>query len=332
MMGMVHRDYREGDEYKILQLFSEVFYREREIEKRKMSLKYWKWRFIENPFGKGIIKLLFDYNKLIGHYAVTPMEVKVADKIVNTVFSMTTMTHPKYRGRGIFPLLAEETYSEAARRGFKFVYGFPNQNSYKPITKKVNWKGFGNMEVWQKKLNSECASGYMENGDIKKIGKFDNSIDYLWKKVRQSYSVAVPRTKVFLNWRFVQNPEVDYIKYMYVDSKGEVSGYIVSKIYRLGNEIKGHVVDLLSVPDKKVVRTLLQCAYNYFIEQGITDISCWFPKNGFYADILRGEGFSLAKMERTFFGCRIFDRNDESLKVIEDISNWYLTMGDSDVF
>lgn len=329
---MEHRDYREGDEYKILQLFSRVFYREREIEKRKMSLKYWKWRFIENPFGRGIIKLLFDDNKLIGHYAVIPMEIKVMDKVVETVFSMTTMTHPNYRGRGIFPFLAEETYREAVRGGFKFVYGFPNQNSYKPITKKLNWKGFGNMDVWQKKMNSECASGYTENGDIKKLDKFDNSISYLWEKVRQSYSVAVPRTKVFLNWRFVQNPEVDYVKYIYVDSKGGVSGYIVFKIYRSGIEIKGNIVDLLSIPDKKVVRGLLGCVYRGFTEQGITDISCWCPKNCFYADILREEGFSVAKMERTFSGVRIFDKNDKSLNVVENMSNWHLTMGDSDVF
>lgn len=324
-MRMVPQDYREGDEHKILDLFSEVF-------NRRMSLEVWKWRFIENPFGKGIIKLLFDDNKLIGHYAVTPMEVKVTNKVVNTTFSMTTMTHPNYRGRGIFSLLGEETYREATQRGFKFVYGFPNQNSYLGFIKKLNWKGFGNMDVWQKNLGGKYVGGHAENKKIKKVEEFDNDIDSLWTKVRQNYPVVVPRTKDFLNWRFVQNPEVDYIKYIHTDSKGEVSGYIVPKVYHSGNELKGHVVDLLSVPDKKVVRTLLQCAYNHFIEQGITDISCWFPKNGFYADILRGEGFSLGKMERTFFGCRIFDENDESLKVIENISNWYLTMGDSDVF
>lgn len=324
-MGMIPQDYREGDEHKILDLFSEVF-------NIRISLEVWKWRFIENPFGQGIIKLLFDDDKLIGHYAVIPMEVKVTDKVVDAVFSMTTMTHPDYRGRGIFPLLGEETYREAARKGFKFVYGFPNQNSYRGFVKKLNWKGFGNMDVWQKNLSGKYVSNRAENKNIKKLEKFDNDADSLWTKVRQNYSVVVPRTRDFLNWRFIRNPEVNYTKYIYTDGNDHISGYVVLKVYRSENEEKGHIVDMLSIPDKKVVRGLLECAYRDFIEQGITDISCWCPKNSFYADILREKGFSVVRMERTFFGVRIFDKNDKSLNVVENLSNWHLTMGDSDVF
>jgi hypothetical protein len=104
------------------------------------------------------------------------------------------------------------------------------------------------------------------------------------------------------------------------------------KIYRSEDEIKGHIVDMLSISDKQVVRELLECAYSDFLEQGIADISCWCPKNRFYSDILREEGFSMTKMKGTFFGVRILDKGDKSLNAVENMSNWHLTMGDSDVF
>jgi predicted acetyltransferase len=325
-MEMTLRNYRTGDESSILELFKEVF-------NEKLSLEVWKWRFHENPFGKGIVKLLYDGAKLVGHYAVVPMKVQIKGEVSNGVFSMTTMTHPNYRGRGIFPLLGEETYKEAAEGGFEFVFGFPNENSYEGFVKKLRWTGFGNMYVWQRKIdNSNLHTEWRKNNYVKEISEFDDSVDFLWEKIKQDYSVIVPRTKSFLNWRFVQNPEVDYTKYIISDDNNKIAGYVVFKIWRSGNKKKGHIVDMLSVSDEKIVQTILECAYAHFIKYGVTDISCWSPRNCFYTDVLKGEGFSAAKMERIFFGIRIFDKANEHLKVLEDFPNWYLTMGDSDVF
>lgn len=66
----VCKDCESGHESQILTLFKEVF-------STRISLAFWKWRFVENPFGKGIIKLLFDSDKLIGQYAVIPTNVQI---------------------------------------------------------------------------------------------------------------------------------------------------------------------------------------------------------------------------------------------------------------
>ena len=90
----VHRDYKGGDEYKILDLFSKVF-------NKKMSLEVWRWKYMNNPFGTGIIKLVFDGEKLAGHYSVIPMVVQVEGKPIKACLSVDTMVDPDYRGRGI---------------------------------------------------------------------------------------------------------------------------------------------------------------------------------------------------------------------------------------
>src|SRR3989339_490837 len=132
------RDYQPGDETKILELFTIVF-------KRDLPLSFWLWRYRDNIWGQPIIRLLFDGDKLIGHYAVCASRLIIAGQEVPAVFSMTTMTHPDYGRQGIFPFLAEQVYAEAARQGYKLVYGFPNNNSVHSFTRKLNWFDCGTM-------------------------------------------------------------------------------------------------------------------------------------------------------------------------------------------
>lgn len=319
-MEWLVRSYEVGDEHAILDLFYKVF-------GKKMSLAFWKWRFVDNPFGKGIIKLCFDDKKLIGHYAVTPMSVYVANNYKNAVFSMTTMTHPDYRGKGIFAMLANEVYNECGKRGYSFVYGFPNENSYKGFIEKLGWKGFGNMHIWFRDMKDN-AYDLRKHKNIMPIENFDGNVDLLWETVKQKYVVAVPRNKEFLNWRFVRNPEVTYWKFAFREDT-KIQGYIVLKKHPMLNE--GHIVDILSVEDKKVVESLLSYAYWYFATRGIQRISCWCPEDSFLCEVLKNEGFVKRKMERTYFGVKVFS-NDLSLEHVEDFANWHLMMGDSDVF
>lgn len=318
----VCRDYRRGDERQILTLFREVFGRE-------MGFSFWRWRFAQNPCGEGIIKLLFDDNSLIGHYAVIPMNVRVEDKPVKAVFSMTTMTHPDHSGQGIFTYLAEETYKLCREKGFLFVYGFPNKNSYYGFTHKLGWQGQGKMTILEKQLQPKEEKRTMGRA-VRQIEYFDNAVNLLWDEVKRDYTIIAERTQEFLNWRFAENTDVRYIKYVVPGSSGHILGYAILKVYIRQDMTVGHIVDILSVADKEVVKILLEHTYDYFLERGIGHISCWIPKNCFYNGILEEEGF-IRKETETYFGVRLFEHT-ASLRSTEQLSNWFLTMADSDAF
>lgn len=321
----VCRDYKSGDEHQILALFREVFGRE-------MSLPFWKWRFIENPFGHGIINLLFDSSKLIGHYAVIPMDVQVQGKLLKAAFSMTTMTHPSYSGKGIFTYLAEETYKLCQEKGFNFVYGFPNRSSYPSFVRKLKWQDLGKMMISEKRLQSTIEMRPVRTRFlIKQLKRFESTINLLWDKAKKDYYVIVPRTEQFLNWRFVRSPDARYTKYTVLDSYDNIVGYVVLKIYVKENITRGHIVDILSIADEEVINLLLDSAYDYFLKNGICDVSCWIPRNSFYDDVLKKEGF-VRKETDTYFGVRSFSEDDTLNKSVGRLSTWYVTMGDSDVF
>lgn len=318
------RDYKKGDEVRILDLFEKVF-------GRKMTLDFWQWRFVENPFGKGIIKLLFDNNLLIGHYAVMPIVVQVKDFLVKAVFSMTTMTHPDYQGKDIFTFLAKETYREAQKRGFRFVYGFPNKNSYHGFVKKLNWEDLGKMTILYKEMETDSFTPILQSSNVYEIENFDNAVDLLWNRIKENYCVIVPQTKDFLNWRFIENPNVNYKIYAIKNGEG-ISGYVVLKLYRHENEEIGHIVDILGINDG-IIEKLLQASYNYFLKNNIKKISSWMQDSYFYSQLMEKEGFVRKNTEvETYFGVKIFDKKDNFLKEVESFNNWYLTMGDSDVF
>jgi predicted acetyltransferase len=320
----IYRSYKKGDEIEILNLFEKVF-------GKKMVLDFWKWRFVENPFGRGMINLLFDNNLLIGHYAVIPMGVQVKNNLIQAVFAMTTMTHPDYQRQGIFSYLAGETYREAAKRGFKFVYGFPNKNAHYGLVKKLDWKDLGRITFFYKELRKDLLTSISQNGNVYEIKNFDNTVDLLWNKIKKNYCVIVPRTKDFLNWRFIKNPDTNYKIYSIKD-KEKMLGYVVLKLYKRENEEIGHIVDILGGNDS-IIEKLLQVSYNYFFGNNIKKILCWIQDSYSPSALMKKEGFIRKDFDaETYFGVKILSEKDNSLKEVECFNNWYLTMGDSDVF
>jgi GNAT superfamily N-acetyltransferase len=317
----VSNDYRRDDEYRILKLYEEV-------NGRKMSLDYWRWRYTKSPFGRGIMKLVFVDNKLVGQYAVTPVSILVAGRLRRAVFSLHTMTHPDFQKQGIFTFLAEEVYRKCRSDGYGFVYGFPNENSYYGFTAKLGWIGFGKMSSLEKHLNSNQPSN-PEN--VYEITKFDDRVNVLWDRVKGDYRVIVPRTSDYLNWRFAEHPTVKYAMYVMEAASSELTGYAILKIYERGAEVRGHIIDMLSVNDERVIKGLLHAACNYLVDRGIDNVSCWIPDRCLSARILKSEGF-IRKEFDVSFGVRLFEKDDESLKGIEQLDNWHLTMSDVDVF
>lgn len=319
-----HRDYRSGDETTILDLFQRTF-------GRRMDLKLWQWYFIENPFGHGIIKLLFDEEKLIGHYAVIPMDLNIGGVAIKAVLSMTTMTHPDYGGQGIFTFLAERTYETAAQNGFALVFGFPNKNSYHGFTKKLNWHDLGQIKIFRA-ISKPSQPEYI-GLKLEEISEFDSGANQLWENVGDNYGITVPRTKDFLNWRFFKNPNARYVKFVLKEDGGKILGYVVLKTYRPETGlVQGHIADILSFPHENIAEMLIEKSLSYFYEAGVRDVSCWLPENSLYGNVLKDFGASLEKTE-TNFGARIFGREPTiSDSLVKDIDNWYLTMGNSDVF
>lgn len=72
-------------------------------------------------------------------YGVLPCIVQFNGQCILAAQSADTMTHPDHRQKGLFITLAKKTYSLAKENNIKFIFGFPNKNSF-PGFVKLNWQ------------------------------------------------------------------------------------------------------------------------------------------------------------------------------------------------
>jgi hypothetical protein len=78
-------------------------------------------------------------DKAVAFYGVIPCFFRINGKKVIAAQSADTMTHPEHRKKGLFQDLALKTYVLGAEQGIKFVFGFPNQDSF-PGFRKLKWQ------------------------------------------------------------------------------------------------------------------------------------------------------------------------------------------------
>lgn len=278
-----------------------------------------------------MVKLLFDDDLLIGHYAAVPVDLSVGGKQMRAIHSLDTMVHPDYRGRGIFTFLADMVYRESSRTGYHLVYGFPNKNSYHGFVSKLGWLGFGNINAFVAESRSlrRRSSSTESARSVLRLNEFDSSADLLWERCKEREKVAVNRTSRYLNWRYVMKPEVDYQIYGLFSSIGELKAYAVTKVYGRNGILLGHIVDILC-DDYDHVPALLQTCYSHLLDEQVTRITCWANASSPVGRQLKFDGFK-REMTETYFGAKPLVVMP-GISLIGSYENWHITMGDSDVF
>ena len=132
-------DYREGDEARIVALFERVFAKPMGATK---SLEHWRWKFAQNPVDPKVIELVWDGERLVGQYTISPRKLRCSGAQRLGALSLDTMTDPDYGRQGIFTASAEACYARLVEHDFACVYGFPNANSIHGFEKRLGAVGF----------------------------------------------------------------------------------------------------------------------------------------------------------------------------------------------
>lgn len=133
----------EEELQQLVDLQNEV-YRERNLIFTVDTFKRW---YIENPFGRVLSFNAFDGDKMVAHYACIPTKLVFGNSVVDGIHSMATVTHPDYRGKGLFKTLAKLTYDYAKEQGCKFVIGVANANSFPGFIKYFDFKFISQLDV-----------------------------------------------------------------------------------------------------------------------------------------------------------------------------------------
>lgn len=330
------RPYRQGDESQILELFHRVFAKER-------SLAHWQWKFRDNPAGAHIHVVETEAGEIVGHYAGIPVRVTVDGR--TCIFSqlVDTMVDRDYR-RGLkkpgmfvrlFIKFAED-YGGHDRAAI--MYGFPTPEAlrvgqrllgYVPLHRIVKLVrpvgGLPHRTPWQQMVDLL----YQVRIPVRQVDRFDSGVDRLWERCRHELRVATVRDARYLNWRYVECPDVEYRLLVAGGVMGtSLQGIAVLRLDSLGQGV-GYLIDwLVPLRARAAADQLLKRSFEEAEMAGLKELQAWLPPSSPWHRYFLDWGFQAVEAEY-FFVARTFTP-DLPLEFVNPL--WYYTTGDSDIY
>ena len=294
---------------------------------KKFNLKYFEWRFKNNPNEKKIyIKYIIENDTLTAYYAVSPMLLeKKGGEIIKVALANMTMTHPNYRGKGYTKLLALKLYAQLKKEGYACVYTYPVRETMCHIFRKhlnfIDLAILKTMHLSKDFFKHTLITDYsFELGSVNKeiINKAQN-FTFTEKKL------LLLRNKANLKWRLMDNPINNYY-YLMITCNNKTKGIIFYKCYNDSIDI----MDYCYSADDGFSESDFSAGLDYLFSQknhNIRGINIWTDVDSKEFNFLESIGF-LPTDINTYFGV-IPLNNDKTLLCKE---NWYNRYFDSDVY
>lgn len=354
----ISRPYQDGDESGISILFNKTFPHD-----FKHYDKYWQWEFANNPAGTKSIQLAVSKDgEIVGQYAVTHRNMWINNNVLNVALSLDTMTHVDFRKQGVFTRLALDLYNRLEQQNIPLVYGFPNINSIYGFENKLKWQILGTTPVMVRPIKFEkifrLSESLMKKSWAKymarfisadwnvpiykllkkcswsEIYKFDARIDMLWQQIRSEFQIAVDRNAQYLNWRYVDKPDSNYIKIALEDNYFEIMGVLILKLEKFGDLTIGVIADLIARPGFILRTAMINYAVSIFKKFGVDAIIALCVPNTTYFKSFQSNLFFLIPNSlnpvKNYWGVKR-NANILSPNIIFDPSRWFITCGDTDL-
>lgn len=351
------RSYRDGDEQQINELFNRIFGTHRTLEE-------WVWKYKANPVADSRVICLAEANgRIIGQYACIPRRLKFKEGVIKGTFVADNFVVPEHRGgvRGIQWKTFNHGCEIHRADSYACGLGFPNREHYIVGKRFMGYRDFGNIDVLRRRLNWHAsirrrmpwlpapfvnAAGFLaslgtrrriagegrEDGSraqVRPVDAFDERFDAFWERVRDQHGIIGVRNRQYLSWRYGR-PGMKY-EILISEIDGEMSGYLVSTIADEERGRTGHIVDLLVDERKDAGDSLITNALVRFLSAKADHATCWMMGHCALHGTLEQHGFERDEGQPVHGVYMIFGRGiDEAF--IGDARNWYVTMGDSDVF
>lgn len=359
------RSYEKGDENGIFELMKAV--PEYPTLEKEKWMRWWNWKYMDNPAGVSRIWVADHDGKIVGSRSTILVKMKIAGEPVMGSQNTDLLTHPDYRRQGIFSALEKKSFDQLKDDGICITYSLPGPMSYPSYMKSGSFFDTHAVQTVIRPFNLEnalkrriknmilmkiCAvtgnifinifnrakkHPEVDGLTITKISSFDDRVNDFWKKISNDYEIIVVRDKEYLNWRYVDVPDVNYTIYLAEESE-EICGYVVLGCAKQ-DILSGHILDIIAPLDRpEVIHCLLSKAIEYFEEEGVDIIFCKMIADKMFYKIFRKSGFlPIQFIGLVFKRFRLWSKHivrinspEMSEAYIKDSKNWFVQIGDSD--
>jgi len=179
----------------------------------KKTEEIWRYKHLDNPFGKSLVLLAIEDGTIIGVRAFMRWQWKKNNESYFCFRAVDTATHPSHQGKGVFKKLTLEAIERAKSDKNHFIFNTPNQQSL-PGYLKMKWEIVDNIKVniyptfyqswfsyFSPKLKDEIS---FREEDLHELCELSNEQKSL---MGEFYT---PKNIDYLNWRYQKNPMQSY--------------------------------------------------------------------------------------------------------------------------
>lgn len=286
----------------------------------ELSEEVWRYKHIDNPFGKSIVFLAVEDKKIIGVRAFMRWQWQEASKQFSALRAVDTATHPDHQGKGIFKKLTLKAVDFAKANNHHFIFNTPNEQS-RPGYLKMGWKQVGKVYVGLKPSlyflrPKKSSQAYSIEKNISQTELEVLCTDWN-KKLEAKSGLFTPKSAEMLKWRYEENPLKSY---EVIAGNGY---YLAAYIKKRGRFKEFRIAEYIydqNVLGKKELKKIL--------EKTISKFSCHLISFSPSLLDLNAKKGNLGPM-LTFNSLNLSDEENEfSLK----ISNWNNSLGDLELF
>ncbi|CAM4240452.1 GNAT family N-acetyltransferase [Gillisia hiemivivida] len=209
----------------------------------KKTEAVWRYKHIENPFGKSLVLVAVENDKLIGVRALMRWKWQLGKQVFSTLRAVDTATHPEHQGKGVFKKLTLKAIEIAREQSDHFIFNTPNTQSL-PGYLKMGWEEVDKLKIRIISVNPLNWFGNKKPGNY---GINNNSSDAQLIELISKYNlIKAEKNKLFtlkspeyLSWRYENNPLQEYeVK---ADKDFFIAGYIKQHKYFKELRITEHI-------------------------------------------------------------------------------------------
>lgn len=349
--GFVVRRFQVGDEAPLNALFNRVFDHER-------SLAEWYWKFEGNRAASGIktcaISVAESGGTIVGQFASQTFRFKIFNQETILAHGVDTVVDPAHRlGARVILDLTRDHAGVFRDLGILFGYGVPNTDHGKVGSVLLNYRDICSLSTLWRRLNWRHTLRHryptlpapaigavsrtwaaiehfrLRHADgvlVRQVERFDSAVDNLWQRARDRYSILAVRDSRYLNWRYADHPQKQYVIFQ-AEAQDRLVGFIVLRLAESAPDKVGMIMDLFTEADPTTQAVLVRQALRWFLSRDADYVLCRLVPTDPVTATFHDCGFS----EHSAFPsqqviCAPFDRAAN----LANAPSWHLGWGDFD--
>lgn len=338
----------------------------RDHDKYLRDQAYLNWKYRENPQGVYMAVCEAD-GEVIGFQMLAPILIKVDHALSRWAWGGDLMVHPQFRRQGIFLAMKRSTFEQAKGDiSLDFGTGSLETPTSRGILKHLEYVHLGDVAVLKRYLSPFSAlhaisiqgeltlpnvfnylgsiaellsitllgnlasfsdHSYDEEKQIQlreiKPLRFGAEFDQLWNEVSESLPIAVVRNKEYLSWRYA-NPCATYVGFR-ADKEESLCGYSIMAYGSSGKLKIAWVADLLA-KKPTITNMLLRECLRRAKQDDVHVVIMWDTRS---TGRILSRSLRLVRAWRKIPMTVHFDDPHLPKDLISNISNWYVTVGDT---